>query len=253
MAIQKKLNKNNIEFLNEIEKIAYKYFHFHFDNFKNIDEILYQVNDFKKEFISLNIQKKSLGKILAFDEHSLKNFINGFFQRNGFFKKTYEKNGKITYKLGFITGKEKKIAYEFQYILWKLGIFSHLKQFFLKKDNNRKKFFKIYIDYASNLEIIHFLSIINVNQLETFKNIVKSSPLYNYFYRKNNHTLILIKSIKKIGRGRVVGYETTSQEIPMVCGLKSHNCGKSSIVVRFIYDRFSENDEPTVGNINFLK
>ena len=92
------------------------------------------------------------------------------------------------YKKGNV-GNSKKQAYELQYILWRLGIRSHIRK---EINKSTQSFYRVVVD------------------------------------RNQNDDWISIEKIKRVGKGKVVGWETIgSNEIISYCGMKTHNSGKT--------------------------
>src|SRR5690606_2302876 len=122
-------------------------------------------------------------------------------------------------EIGFAIGGSYRRAVEFQFILWKLGIHSIIKKEWMKKST--KFFYRILISRSSEkeklvalLEKTKYLAKFDLFQ-ERLGQVRKTPGISKI----DTGLSVRIKSIKTIGSGTVVGWETIgNHEIASYCG-----------------------------------
>lgn len=174
-------------------------------------------NPVNRYMYELGITRDTFGKIQEAPDEQLKEFIAGYFNGNGYLVNNKRKDRRDISILAFCIGISRRKALEFQYILWRLGIRSHLKEEWMTKST--RPFYRLVVDSNSINKIVSFLD--KSKYPKKFENV-------NFGYgTRNNDKWITLSSIKSIGKGKVVGFETTTHEIITYLGLKTHNSGKS--------------------------
>lgn len=170
-----------------------------------IDGSFSERNPFKKRFRELGvISRDTFGKLQCLKENELKEFVNGYFNGN--------ESMNVSRHRHFRIGISERQAYEFQFILWRLGIGS------IVTHNIRKDGIK------GGCWVIH-----------VHKGAIPSQENPNRRIKKPPSIFKHIVSIKKIGIGTVIGWAVDpSQEIICRQGLRSHNSGKTGTSTRFL-------------------
>jgi len=195
-------------------------------------------NSLKDYIKELKITKDSFGKIVEGDKNSLIDFLQGFFNGDGYLT-LYQnrRNRKDIYLIGFCIGTSKRKAYEMQYILWKLGIRSHIREESYKK--SQKYFYRVVVDRNSSEKLLHLLDW-SKYPLKFYK-----ASLIKTIKARNNKEWLSVSSIKKIGKGIVKGWKTTTHEIISYCGMKTHNSGKTYLGSVWVVKKFKTLDQCT--------
>jgi hypothetical protein len=180
--------------------------------------------------------KNTFGNIQASTNECLKQFIGGFFNGDGYLSLRYTKDRNPKIELGFAVGTCKRKAVEFQFMLWKLGIFSYVKE-----EMNNNKFYRVMVN-GNQDNLTRALDILPTNKYpKKFKTARKilSRPIQRTYI---NYGWIAIKKIKHIGKGKVVGWTTEgTHEIISYCGMRTHNSGKSDICsIKGLYKAMTE-------------
>lgn len=224
-----KFTNKNLAFISEVENLAMMNFKDLTCNLKPKDKCYdlfliredRQPNSLRQYIDSLNISSDSFGKILAGKKSDLKEFVKGFFNGDGYLLIRRRKKGwgRLPHiEVGFCVGPSENKAYELQYILWKLGIFSYICAEEFKKAKNT--FYRVKVNSFDVPRILGFLE--DTKYPEKFKearDILKNNPNK----RNENRNWVSIKSIKYVGREKVAGITTSSGELISYCGMKTHN------------------------------
>lgn len=172
---------------------------------------------------SLNITTDSFGDILAGDRESLEEFVKGYFNGDGYLLLRKRKTGwsKIpSVEVGFCIGGSYNRAVEFQYILWKLGIYSWITGEYMK--TSTQKFYRVKVTAKDAIKILPLLD--ETKYPDKFKE-AKQAIKDNRYDHENHQTWVSIRSIEKIGRGQIASLTTESGEFISYCGMRNHNTG----------------------------
>ena len=183
----------------------------------------------------------SLGVITSLPHKEMKEFINGYFNGDGYLwvgKRPDRKGSRI--ELGFSVGISELRAYELQYMLWKLGVDSIVKKEWHKKST--RPFYRVLICRKEALDkILTWIDRIKYpdkfTKAEEELKKITFSRYGNFIIYDKDKKWVKIKSIKKIGKGKVIGFSVTpSEEIISYCGMRTHNTGKTrSISIKAIW------------------
>ena len=187
-----------------------------------------------KEYINnLKITPHSFGDIVSGDKRSLTDFIKGYFNGDGYLLIRKRKNGFGTLpsiEIGFSIGNRRKKAYEFQYILWKLGIFSFVVPEKMKGNKDGTLFYRVKVNSWSALDMMNLLDWDKYpDKFLEAREYLENNP----YKRKNNRNWISIKKIKYIGKGKLANISTSTEQIFCYCGMKTHNT--ASVVMSYIW------------------
>ena len=180
-------------------------------------------NPLKRYIESLNITNDSFGKILKAKKEDLIEFVKGYFNGDGYLS-LYQNRGKRqdTSVIGFCIGISRNQAYEYQYLLWRIGIKSHIREEEFEKST--RKFYRVLVDRNSNEKLLCLLDWTKYPDKFCRASLIKT---HNF---RNHNNWITIKSIKRVGKGSVIGWRTEgSNEIISYCGMKTHNSGKTFV------------------------
>lgn len=175
----------------------------------------------------------SFGQIPSWSREALQQFVIGYFQGNGYISSHKRpKRSGFRSEIGFAIGNSERKAYEFQFVLWKLGITSTIKKEWMKK--SKHWFYRILVcRYNDKQLLLSFLDkskypekFEEFEQRQTYEQkSLGITPCQNGYISK-------IKSIKYLGKGTVVGWETEgNNEIVSYCGMRTHNSGKTTVLV----------------------
>lgn len=171
------------------------------------------------------IERNTFGKLQLLQEDELIEFIQSFFNGDG---NLQPKHGHPW--VSFYTGIHERIAYEMQFMLWRLGISSTISS--RKREVHHNLNYEVKIAEAKSLRKL-LLILDDMKYPNHF--LVANTALKNIKDTSEHNTIwhgewIPISSIKKIGKGTVCGWETfPSGEIISYGGLRTHNSGKSSL------------------------
>ncbi len=168
-------------------------------------------------------KKDSFGIILQSSLPLIQEFVSTFFNGDGYiwsYKRPERKNGYRA-EIGFCIGINYNKAIEFQFLLWKLGIQSCVKSEWMLKST--RPFYRVLVSQKQSL--VKLLSFLDrrkypdkFKNFETHINQIKDHKKID-FYK--------IKKIDYVGKDTVYGWETDSHEIISLCGMRTHNSGKS--------------------------
>lgn len=234
-----KFTNNNIVFLKQVENLARDGFGIiskwrnkrkGYDLFLTKDRN--EKNPIRKYINFLKITNNSYGDIVNGNEDSLTNFVRGFFNGDGYLLIRRRKNGfgKLpSIEVGFCIGNSRRKAYEFQYILWKLGVYSFIVPEMMK--NSKSKFYRVKVNSWSAFDIIRKLDW--TKYPDKFKKAIEYLSL-NPYKREKNRNWISVKKIKYCGKGLVSKISTDTGQIISYCGMKTHN---TDTIVRHYVDR----------------
>src|SRR5574337_458657 len=188
-----------------------------------------QIIDYIKE---TGLMGHSLGIITSLPHDELKEFINGYFNGDGYLwvgKRPDRKGSRV--ELGFSVGISEKRAYEIQFLLWRLGISSIVKSEWMKKST--RPFYRVLIARKESLDKI-LVWIDRIKYPDKFvlaEKVLKELDFKkygNFILYENDKHWARIKNIKKINKGKVIGFSVSpSEEIISYCGMRTHNTGKS--------------------------
>lgn len=225
-----KFTNNDMLFVDEVDDYAKQYFGINGKRTakgKAVDLHLTgkagQPNKLMDYIRSLKISKDSFGSIVCADESSLKKFISGYFNGDGYLLLRRRKNGwsKLpSVEVGFCIGKSHERAVEFQYILWKLGIHSWIVGEYMGKCVD--KFYRVKVNAHHARKILPLLD--TSKYPDKFKEAFECLGK-NPFQRKKHDSWVAIRSIKKIGMGKIAVLSTSSGEFLSYCGMRNHNTG----------------------------
>jgi phage terminase large subunit-like protein len=225
-----KFTNNNELFLNEVEELVKDSYGLESKRYiKNKGyDLLFpnkrgQANPIAEDIKRLNITSDSFGEILSGNRESLAEFIKGYFNGDGYLLLRKRKIGwsRIpSVEVGFCIGRSKNRAVEFQYILWKLGIYSWIYSEFMKPFKNR--FYRVKVNAKDAVKILRLLD--KTKYPDKFKE-AKKAIKDNCYDHENYQEWISIRSIKKTGRGQIASLTTESGEFISYCGLRNHNTG----------------------------
>jgi hypothetical protein len=200
--------------------------------------------------------KDTFGEVLTYSETDTKEFISGYFNGDGylFLRKSIQRYGV---QIGFCIGLSERRAYEMQYILWKLGVYSYVKSELMSKST--APFYRVLISsHESVLKLIDFLDHSKYPAKFTkAREILCKSKSATKGYRICGNW-IRVKSISSIGRITVAGWTTHgNNEIISYCGMRTHNSGKSVVLSgKLLWEIFTEDNvtvalfAPTKKHIN---
>lgn len=176
---------------------------------------------------NLHTTKQTFGKILNANKKDLLEFVKGYFNGDGCLIINRRKNSSNRRKMIYIDfsiGGKRQRAYEFQYILWRLGFVS--KVLSEKMKPNFTTFYRIRVlgEEAEKLALI----LDSIKYPEKFREANNIIGFHRKEKRDNDGCWIGVRNIKKIGKGTVIGWQTKpSNEIISYCGMKTHNSGKT--------------------------
>lgn len=173
------------------------------------------------------IDRDTLGKILLLEKDELIEFVKTFFNGDGLLVV-----GERIIRIHFFLGIHKKQAYEFQFILWRLGINSFVT-YELKDGINYKGCWEIQVSRRKEVEKL--LNILEdrkyPEKFHSAKALLKTMSKSMDSQEDMSGDWITINKIKKIGKKRVMGWKTDpSSEIISYNGLKTHNSGKGVVI-----------------------
>lgn len=142
----------------------------------------------------------------------------------------------------FSIGNSHRRAVEFQFVLWKLGISSTIKKEWMNKSTDW--FYRVLVTrYEEKQKLLAFLNpdkypekfSVFCSTLDKKRKTPGLTPIENGYKVK-------IKSIKPIGKGTVVGWETIgNHEIASYCGMRTHNSGKTeALCISILYNIFTK-------------
>lgn len=229
-----KFTNINTLFLKEVEDLALKHFGISakwYKKGKGYDLLLTNKKNFpnpiKKCLNEMGITNDSFGEILKADKNSLVEFIKGYFNGDGYLliRKCKDRNN-LTPEIGFCVGNSRNQAYELQYILWRLGVMSYVREEYF--DSNGRKFYRVKVNSCDTEKIIKLLDWAKypekfVRALEAIKCIPS-----RHIKDSDGGRWVRITDVKKIGDGDVIGWQTIgTNEITSYCGMRMHNSGKS--------------------------
>lgn len=170
------------------------------------------------------IDRSTFGKLQSLNEEELIEFIGGYF--NGVGNLYPAKRPVIT----FYTGIHKALAYELQFMLWRLGINCLID--FRQRKKGYKGCWEVEISQSKSVrKLIDILDPIKYPEKfdKARQNLDKIKPTSDHFTDDIGEWIPITK-IKKLGVKTVMGWETNpSQEIISYSGLRTHNSGKSSL------------------------
>lgn len=189
-------------------------------------------NRLKLRINELSISKESFGELVLGDENSIKDFLCGFFNGDGYLLLRKRKNGwsKLpSVEVGFCIGKSREKTFELQYMLWKIGIISWIISERMK--TSKVDFWRVKVTGINAKPLLEFLDWTKYPQ--KFKDALDSFKS-NRFTKQISGHWSKIKAIKPVGKGFVVPITTTSGNLYSYCGMKTHN---TSTVVKHYIDR----------------
>ena len=179
-----------------------------------------KLSDINKGFVQF-IKSENIGDVVNGNESSLKDFVKGCFNGDGYLLIRKRENRTPLPEIGFCIGISERKAYEMQYILWKLGILSFVRKEFFK--TSKQFFYRVKVNSKDTNKLIDFLD------WTKYPDKFKKAKKLTVSHRKSIDGWIGVRNIKKIGRGNVVGFETDNHEIISYSGMRTHNCGKTTV------------------------
>ncbi len=180
----------------------------------------------KKYILDLGYGSDSFGKIINGTKDSIKEFLIGYFNGDGYMLIRNRKSGygKLpSIEVGFCIGLSKRKAYEFQYMLWRLGIYSYVVKEFMKKSTGL--FYRVKVNSFSVQDIIDIIE--HTKYPEKFARVIDIIK-QNKYKRIKERDWIHVKKIEHVGRGTVVGYECEGHEVISYGGMRTHNSMKTA-------------------------
>lgn len=232
-----KFTNINLSFLKEVDLLCRKYFNIEpvwKKKGKGFDVFLTRrtrggQNPVRQMVNELGITDSSFGKITGGDTESLKDFMRGYFNGDGYLLIRRAKDRRGCGEIGFAVGDKKKKAYELQYILWRLGITSFVREEWMAK--SKSPFYRVKVNSSDTIKMIDILEWTKYpNKFSEAKQLHKTAS------RHIHNDWIRVRSIKKIGRGFVVGYKTNTEEIISYAGMRTHNSGKTvGIAIKHVW------------------
>ena len=232
-----KFTNTNKEFLDEVELLATSLFDVAVNKREKGNGWDYHIvhkkdkqNPLRSYLLSFGLTNDSIGSMVCGNKDSLREFISGFFNGDGYLLIRKRKTGYGTLpspEIGFCIGVSNKKALEIQYILWKLGVYSHISKETMKKST--VPFYRIKVNTISTEKLIGILD--HSKYPEKFKealSILKRNP----YPRINGQNWFQISSIKPIGKRTFVGIKTESETFLSYCGMLNHNTGKNDAIAQ---------------------
>ena len=225
-----KFTNNNETFLSEVEKLAQRDFDIKGKWYRKnngydllLTKKLGELNKLKSYMRSLGTTLDSFGKIQCGDRESLKDFVAGYFNGDGYLLLRKRKKGWSalpSVEVGFCIGRSYNRAIEFQYILWKLGISSWVVGEYMGKSLN--KFYRVKVNAKDAKLILPILD--DIKYPEKFE-LARKSISGNRYKNVKYQEWVAIRSIEKIGRGKIAILTTQTGEFLSYCGMRNHNSG----------------------------
>lgn len=171
------------------------------------------------------MNNNTFGSIQNLKTDELWQFVRGYFNGDGclWTKKRPDRDGYRT-EIGFAIGLSERKAYEFQYMLWRLGVSSVVKKEWMNKSTNW--FYRVLVSKKKDLSIL-------LDKLDNSKYPHKFKlAKYHNDLRKNDNFIkgnyVKIRKIENIGHDTVVGFEVNpTHEIYSYLGMRTHNSGKT--------------------------
>lgn len=179
-----------------------------------------------------NLMDHSLGLIMSLKENELKQFLNGYFNGDGYLYVGQKKDRpQKKVELGFSVGISELRAYELQFVLWRLGIDSIVKEEWMK--TSTRPFYRVLI--SKQIALKNILSWIDRQKYpDKFDKADKGILQWNFKHYGNfieyddKKQWVKIRSISEKSKGNVIGFSVTpNEEFYSYLGMRSHNCGKS--------------------------
>lgn len=184
--------------------------------------------------------KDTLGHILTAGDEAIKSFIAGYFNGDGYLWH-YKRPTRPGYRseIGFAIGVSERRAYEFQYLLWRLGIHSIIKKEWMKKST--QWFYRVLVSqHESQLKLLDFLDPIKYPD-----KFLQHKEILATYRKKQKQEFIRVKNIHSLGTKRVYSWESDSGEIIGPVGMRTHNCGKTEcLIVSILYHLFTKPNIP---------
>jgi intein/homing endonuclease len=188
------------------------------------------------------INRDTFGKLQMLQEDELIEFINGFFDGDGTLDISHRfVSGNIKPQISFYIGIHERMAKEFQFMLWRLGVKSNITHRKKGKSSYKGCWEVRVCEYDSVKKLLSILSPIKYSEriIEAKNAIEKELRPYASHQVDKNGIWLPITSIKKIGKGVVVGWETKpSHLIISQMGLRTHNSGKTTLL-KFLVTQLS--------------
>lgn len=169
------------------------------------------------------IDRTTFGKLQILNEVELIEFIKGYFNGDG---NLYPVKRPV---ITFYTGIHKQIAYELEFMLWRLGINCLIS--FRERKEGYKGCWEV--EVGESRSVRKLISILDdtkyPDKFELARNNLDKMKSSSNHYQTDKYEWVPITKIKKIGIKTVCGWQTTpSEEIISYGGLRTHNSGKSS-------------------------
>ena len=174
------------------------------------------------------INRESFGQLQMLQEDELIDFIQGYFNGDGNLYVYSDKKYYDSVHLHFYVGIHKRQAYELQYMLWRLGVNSQIS--FRQRPNGIKGCWQVRISGQRSLnKMLKILDPRKYPEMFEKANRVLKTMKQTSHYQENNSEWLPITSVKKIGRQKVMAWQTLpSHEIISYMGLRTHNSGKTT-------------------------
>lgn len=178
------------------------------------------------------IDRDTLGKIVSLKKEELIEFVKGYFNGDGSLDIHYGRP-----RINFFIGIHEKQAHEFQFILWRLGIKGKVR--YELKGNMRAYAGCWKVSIETRKQVEKLLEILDDRKYpEKFreaKECVKRLSKQSDYFESIDGDWPAIYSIKKLGRRKVMGWETKpTHEIICSNGLKTHNSGKGFSIAKMV-------------------
>uniref|UniRef100_A0A6H1ZKV7 Putative homing endonuclease n=1 Tax=viral metagenome TaxID=1070528 RepID=A0A6H1ZKV7_9ZZZZ len=183
---------------------------------------------------SLGITQDSFGSITNGDRESLVEFLKGYFNGDGYLQVRKRAKGDsrlVNVQIGFCTATRQK-SVEMQYILWRLGILSSIRNELMAKST--RPFYRVIVSGQFYKKLLPLLEA--VKYPEKFKEALAAVISQDKRYKEDDEGYWLsVRYVNKLEVSTVVGWQTEgNNEIISYCGMRTHNSGKTCLGPRWL-------------------
>lgn len=238
-----KFTNNNRSFLNEVAELASSSFIIEVkeqSKEKGIDMRFVVkgggrwIHNPLMEFIrENNLMQDDFGKIQDLVHDDMISFIQGYFNGDGYLWVKDRVDRKARIEVGFSIGISEKRAYQFQFMLWKLGINSTVKKEW--HTHSTVPFYRVLV--ARHEEIQKIIPILDHSKYpEKFRKAIslintKHSKKYpQHIVNSNTSQFVRVRKITKLGKDNVIGFTVEpSHEIYSYLGMRTHNTTSTAV------------------------